>query len=305
MQVSWKRLYVGTVTVCVGCLCLATGCQNWLVRKDSQGAVPSARMTSGAATPQELVGYLNDNARKLQTLECRELDLQASQANQPIGLMGQMVVQQPRSFRMHAMVAGTNMVDLGSNNDEFWFWIGKSEPPYLFHCSHQDFSQGRTKMPFPFQPDWIMEALGMAQHDPNKQYEVRNNRQSVELVEPSVTPQGQPVRKVTVFQRTPLQVTGLSIRDMTGKDICTARIVSVGHDRATGATYPRNVQLDWPADKVRLNMRLDAVNVNQNLPQDRLAALFTRPSMSGVQSYNLASGPDAPAQPLQRAGVFR
>lgn len=302
----WKRLYLATVAAFALSLSVGTGCQSWFLRKDAQGPSPAARVASGTPTAQELVAFLNNNAQRLQTLECRDLDLQASRANETVGLMGQLVCQRPRNFRMQAVVMSANMVDLGSNNDEFWFWIGKSDPPYLFHCSHQDFAQGRSKMPFPIQPDWIMDALGMAQHDPNKQYQIgQQTRQTIELIEPAVTPQGQPVRKVTVFNRTPLQVAAYMLRDMNGKDICSARIASFGHDRASGAFYPRNVHLDWPADKVRLSMRLDAVTVNQNLPPDRVASLFSRPNLTGVQTYNLATGPDAPGQQLQRARGFR
>src|SRR5205823_8126552 len=160
----------------------------------------------------------------------------------------------------------------------FWFWIAKAEPPALYHCSHQDFAQGRSKMVFPFQPDWIMEALGMAEKDATKPYQVNvRDRQTIELVEQAVNPQGQPVKKVTVFSRSPsLQVTAYILRDTNNKDVCTARISASNHDRATGAVYPRIVQLDWPSDKVRLNMRLDGVTVNQSVTPDRAGTLFSR-----------------------------
>ncbi len=303
MCISWKRLYGATIAVFVLSLCLATGCQNWFLRRDGQGTTPGVRMTSGTPTQQELVAFLNNNAHRLNSLDCEDLDLQASQGDQTIGLMGRMICQKPRNFRLNARAAGTPMVDLGSNQQEFWFWIAKSEPPYLFHCSHQDFAQGRAKMAFPFQPDWIMAALGMAEYDPNKPYEVKTTgRQTIELIETSATPQGQAVRKVTVFQRAPtLQVSGHVLRDMNGKDICTARITAAGRDPASGLTYPRSVQLEWPSDRVRLSMRLSEVTLNSNLDARIAGGLFSRANFNGVQTYNLATGPDAPAQPLQRA----
>lgn len=306
MRTLSKPLTIASLAACA--LGLFAGCQNSFLRKDSGGAAPVARVTSATPTSQELVAYLNDNARRLQSLDCRELDLQASQGNDTVGLMGKMVCQKPRNFRMSANVAGTTMVDLGSNSDEFWFWIAKAEPPALYHCSHQDFAQGRSKMVFPFQPDWIMEALGMAEKDPAKPYQVNvlRDKQTFELVEQAVNPQGQPVKKVTVFSRSPnLQVTAYILRDVNNKDICTARISASNHDRASGAVYPRIVQLDWPSDKVRLNMRLDGVTVNQNVPPDRAATLFSRTNITGVQTVNLATGPDTSGSQLQRAGGVR
>jgi hypothetical protein len=45
------------------------------------------------------------------------------------------------------------------------------------------------------------------------------------------------------------------------------------------------------------------VTVNPSISQQRAAGLFTRPKLSGVQSYDLASrAVDAPAGQVQRTG---
>src|SRR5436189_3070284 len=84
MRTLSKRLTIAALAAYA--LGLFAGCQNFFLRKDS-GAAPVARVTSGTPTSQELVAYLNDNARRLQSLDCRDLDLQASQGNDTVGLM--------------------------------------------------------------------------------------------------------------------------------------------------------------------------------------------------------------------------
>src|SRR5439155_23433913 len=125
---------------------------------------PQAHAPSGTPTAEQLVAYLNDNARRLQSIESRDVQLDASMKWETFGLTGVMVCQKPRNFRLMAKAASMSMADVGSNQDEFWFWVGKSDPPYLFHCSHQDFAQGRSQVKFPLQPDWVMVALGMAEY---------------------------------------------------------------------------------------------------------------------------------------------
>src|SRR5579859_3873689 len=161
---------------------LLAGCSSSPHLRSNGMATPPARISSTVPSSGDLVAFLNDNARRMQTLECNELLLDASQRLQTVGLTGQMAVQKPKNFRMVAKAAGQPAVDMGSNNQEFWYWISKSEP-YLFHCSHQDFAQGRAKMPFPFQPDWVIEALGMSEYDPSKNYQVVTRPNSLELVE--------------------------------------------------------------------------------------------------------------------------
>lgn len=301
-----RRLCSACLLPTAVCL-LATGCSSWPHTRGGGPLNPTAKAPSATPTAVELVNYLNDNARRVQSLECRELYLDASQRLQTIGLKGQLVCQKPRNFRMVANVNGSTMVDLGSNNQEFWYWISKAEPPYLFHCSHQDFSQGRARMPFPFQPEWIIEALGVAEYDPNKNYQVVTKGNTFELVETTLSPQGQPLKKVVVFSRTPNQVQVMShmLLDAAGKEICVAQITEVQQDRASGAVFPRRVQLSWPSEHIKLKMKLDEVAVNGGLDNDRVVRLFSRPLLKDVQTYNLAQGSSVPTGQVRTAGGGR
>lgn len=292
-------------------LAVPVGCNSWPhTRGGPAGGGPQAHAPAGTPTPAELVAVLNDNARRLQSIESRDVQLDASMNGQPIGLVGMMVCQKPKNFRLVAQVAGTSMADFGSNNDEFWFWVGKNDPPYLFHCAHTDFAQGRSQVKMPLQPDWVMVALGMAEYDPNREYQVVDHRKTVELISQTTSSQGRPVRQVTVFSRGPRQweVVGHKMLEATGKEVCAASISQVQQDAASGAVYPKIVQLVWPEEHMKLKLRLDEVYVNRPLDGGRAAALFARPALQGVQSYNMAYGVDSPAslgQPLQRVGNYR
>src|SRR5260370_42498277 len=113
-----------------------------------------------------------------------------------------MICRKEREFRMIADAVGSRVVDLGSNQQEFWYHISKAEPPYLFYCSYKDLAQG-VQMPFPFQPEWVMEAMGMGNYGSPEQYTLASpsQRGTWELVQQTVNSQGQPVRKVTVFNQ--------------------------------------------------------------------------------------------------------
>lgn len=286
----------------LGALTVLAGCNHW---PHNRGQNNGATATTAAPSAAELVASVNQNAQRIQGLECQEVSLDCTEGLQSVHLEALMACQKPRNFRVSARVVGKTEVDMGSNNEEFWYWVGKANPPYLYHCSHQDFANKNVRMPFPFQPDWIMEALGMAEYDPNKVYKVEVRGRQIELVEQAVTPQGQQVRKITVFVRSgnQYQVTGHVLEDTSGKEICTASILDIQQDRLTGAVLPKRVQLRWPAEKARLTMKFDGLIVNPQLNADRVARLFTRPTLQGVQSYNLAAGPDAPGG-IQRAGAY-
>jgi hypothetical protein len=194
---------------------------------------------------------------------------------------------------------------MGSNDQEFWYWIKRAQPAYVYHCSYDDYRRG-VRMPFPFQPEWIMEALGVATYDEAKQYEVRETPTAVQLIEQTVTPQGQAARKVTLFDRRQLavgrfQVTGHVLQDANGKDIAYATVQDVQSDPVTRAVLPRNIRFVWPAEKVEMKMKLDGLRVGAINPQ-RAADLFTRRNLANLPSFDLARGPDTPGEAVQRTG---
>ena len=49
-------------------------------------------------------------------------------------------------------------------------WIKRGDP-YQFFCSYKDLEEGRVRVvPFPFQPEWIMEAMGLGDYGTPDKY---------------------------------------------------------------------------------------------------------------------------------------
>ncbi|GIW80450.1 MAG: hypothetical protein KatS3mg105_2257 [Gemmatales bacterium] len=303
---SHRPMAVQLLGVALG-VAFLSGCHNWSNLRGRSPLAPAPAVSAAVPTSSQLVRYLNDNAKRMQTLEVRELQMDATQKLRSIGMSGQMVAQKPNNFRLVARVGGTTVCDLGSNQQEFWYWLSKADPPYLFHCSHQDFARvPPERMPFPFQPEWVIEALGMAELDPNGNYEVITNPRTIELVERTKTPQGLPVRKKTVFNRadSAVQVVAHLLEDQNGKTICAAYVREVQHDPATGAVVPRRVELVWPEQSIKLKLKLNEVSVNRPMSPERSARLFARPQLRDVRTYDLAGGIGQPTG-LRPVGGYR
>ena len=268
-------------------LALVAGCTNtrwgFLNREKDQpvqGPPPSK---------EELVAYLNENAGRLHTFRSDDLHITLHQGLMPIGLSGNLMTQKPSNFRMSGNLLSSRMVDLGSNDQEFWWWISKDKPPDQYYCSYKDFKEGRPQsLPFPFQPEWIMEAMGMGPYGPAEKYELEHDAFTLKLVERTRSPQGRAVRKVIVMKRAPQAkpnpqvVAYLLLDDASGKELCSAHITEV--DVKQGAVVPRRLELRWPAAEARLDMRLDGIAVNAQLP----STAFVRQPMPGVRSVDLA-----------------
>lgn len=280
-----------TTAAGVGAVLLLAGC-NQLFHKTTNPEVATQPLPRDL-TAAKLVAYLNDNAAKVQTVRCNGLDLDCKQGFQSVHLTANMACQKPNGFRLLAKSGISDEVDLGSNSQEFWFWVKRNEPPYLFHCAYDDFRRGNVALPFPFQPEWIIEAMGISQYDPAKEYKVVPKGTTIELQEVAQSPQGRPMKKVTVFNRNPSpsgvpQVIAHKLLDEKDKEICSAQIYAVQVDPVTQAVIPRKVNLVWPSEKLEMRLTLDKTQVNAPIDNQVAARLFGRPQLQGVQPYDLA-----------------
>lgn len=145
----------------------------------------------------------------------------------------------------------------------------------------------------------------MTEFDPAKPYQVEHKGNTVQLVERTVSPAGKPVRKVTVmiYGQGKIQVTAHLLQDEKGGEIFSARVTQVQQDRATGAVFPRVVEMRWPAEKLQLKMTLNEVQVNAGLPPPGTGTLFVRPSLRDVPSVDLARGAETPTSRVRRTGA--
>ncbi len=290
----------------VGLLLVITGCPPTQQNLVNPGNRPPAELPE-PPKPAQLVGYLNENAKRIEGLQAVAA-MDCKEGMQSVALDGFLNASRPRNFRLTGKVLGRPAVDVGSNDNEFWFWINekneRGQSP-VYHCSYADLARGPVRLPFPFQPDMIMAALGIQEYDPNKPYQLRASPQYIELVEPTTSPQGQPMEKVTVFNRLEVkaphpQVVGHKLIDRQGKVVCQAVVRSVAVSPQTGAVVPQQVILSWPEQKMSMNLTLNRPQVVA-FDQQAMGRMFQRTNLR-MPAFDLARGQmDDPG--LQRTGM--
>jgi hypothetical protein len=299
-----------TAVLFVGPMVLATGCQSWLHRGTGAAAdnAPATAEQQVPATTKELVEYLNVCSSRVASIKSDGMWMDCKAGSSTIGLNANMICEKPRNFRLRGFLASQCACDLGSNNEEFWYWIKQDDPPFLYHCSYEAMAQGNVRLPFPFQPDMVVTALGMAEYSTDlSRYEVKMLPKKVELIETAVSAQGKPIKKVTVFARTRVDINDLvkgrpqvieyDLRDPQGQDVCRAVVEKVTVER--GAVVPQKVRLSWPAQKMEIALTLNRVAVNTVDPQLAQSA-FNRNDLP-YRSFDLARrAPDAGGNTIER-----
>jgi len=263
-------------------------------------------------TSEERLSYLNTQATNLQAVQYPDVYIDVYNGKQHFTLGdSSLACSKPRNF---LMVGGKSLlgeiVHIGSNDREFWMYSRLPEKTYVF-CSHQDFQQGAAQLPFPFDPDWALQALGMAPYPTNVQYQIQTDQRAREhtLTFDQTTPQGVTVRKQIVLAADQTsgsqpQVKRYTVSDRNGRRIAAAEVKQVATQQAgLDATtkkpvfvqVPTEVHLEWPQQQFRMNLRLKNPKINVPYGPQELRDMFTKPVVDGVNPINLAQAQYVPS----------
>jgi hypothetical protein len=255
-----RRLSIGSGLLL---LVTATGCafQAQFTHQDFGSPLPAN------ASVEEVVRRVNANIERLSSW--RSNDVRISGQSLPVHLTGTIAVERPRNFHLTAGILGMDEeADFGSNAERFWFWVKRGsmngEPSYVYQARHEDVPNSqRLAQQIPFQPDWLMEALGVVPIDAQHvSLHVERGGQVVNLISERLSPSGQMVKKVIRVDLRHGLVLSHSLVDMNGNLIARARLDRHVRDQATGIVMPHLIALEWPQTKLQINLEINQIDVN-------------------------------------------
>ncbi len=195
--------------------------------------------------------------------------------------------QRQRNFRLRADTPFTGPeIDLGSNDQLFWFWVKRNQPPGLFFCRHDQFATSAARPMVPIEPDWLIRALGVVSFEPGIAYEgpIPVSAGRLEVRTPPTVPGGN--TRVTVIDATRGIVLEEHVYNPQGTRLATALLSRHRRDPATGITLPRHVDLHLPTTKLEIGIDLNNLQINTLNPAQ--ADLWTKPIYPGYTEVDLA-----------------
>jgi len=249
-----------------------------------------------APTLEQIAAFVNGNSTRIQTFVADEAVI--SGPGIP-SLRTQIAFERPRRLRMRGETGLSGMeLDVGSNDEVFWFWVKRNQPPAMYYARWADYDLpgSAARQAVPLDPRWLAEAFGIVEIDlssptegpvplAGNRLEVRTRRQ---------TPEG-PMVKVIVVDAQYGLVLAQHLYDPQGR--LSASAVSYDHrrDPVSGLVMPRAVELQVPRAEMTLRVHLGNVRINQPIPDP--AATWNMPTYAGYPLVNLAD-PTMQAVPI-------
>jgi len=210
---------------------------------------------------------------------------------------GRLAVVRPRNFKLVLKSMGQPKADIGSNDDEFWFWV-QSDDKSIYWCNYADLES--SSLAVTYQPDWIVEALGLKpiSSDEAAHIKVRdtNDRDSTALVFPPTKSGTETYTRMMIVSNHTRRIKEHRIYAGNLQTLLAQAVVNRYEDFELDPSdkgvrdtcyLPESVRLDWKREQLVLDVVLQDVKVNQFNPS-RTEELFKEPDVPGYERVNLA-----------------
>ena len=247
---------------------------------------PAPAVFNQEPTLADVISVVNSNRSKATSLYANRVTL--SGGGNFTSLRGTMAIGSPRQVRLRAGTGITGQeFDLGSNEELFWMWVKRSQPPQTFVGRHDALAASPVGQAFPIRPEWLVEAIGLVYLDPQAAHvgPIRRQDGKIEIHTTVSTPTGQNTKVLVLDGRSGL-IYEQHLLDGRGQKIASAVGTRHFRDPLTQLILPRETTVTWAAMALSLKLELNEVQVN---PLQIGAEQFTKPQYPGFPEVDVTT----------------
>jgi hypothetical protein len=243
---------------------------------------------------EQVIQVVNANNSQIRAFSARNATL--SGTDFPT-LQATVHFERPMRLRLRGQLGIGPEIDLGSNDELFWFWVRRNQPPAIYYCRHDQFAATAVRRNLPVDPYWLVEALGIAEFDPalphqgpfvlpGGQLEVRTVRETADGT----------MTKVTVIDGKYGLILQQRLYDARKGLVATSTTGRYRRDPASGLFMPTVVQIHSPAtaSSPAVSLELQLGNVVINPPALGMEQLWAMPSYENSPPVDLCRPGSAP-----------
>ena len=205
-----------------------------------------------------------------------EMKVQSSLAT----LNGTIDFERDKNLRMIQSSFLGKELDIGSNNDIFWFWSRRMRPSKLYFSKHENAFQSGLRTPF--DPQWIMEVIGMK--DINiKNCTILHKNKMWHIAEKRINTEQKVVVKVTLIDESKMAVVGHYIYDTYGNMLVSAEITEFYQTHPI--VVPKQIKTTWFEEDVSNTWELKNPRINVMIDP----RIWVIPKMKNVEELGVST----------------
>lgn len=257
---------------------------------------PAPQVLPEIATREMIIAAVNQNSSRIQSITATSASITIPDTmNLPL-LTANIAAERPGRVRITAGTALTGQeLDLGSNDQLFWMWVRRNQPPAVYFCRQDQFANSAIRQIMPVEPSWLLSAMGMTEINPANVIDgpLPRSDGTVELrtVMPSASGN---LQRVVVIDARRAWVVEQHVYDPTGRTLLASAVAETHtYYPAEQVSLPQKISLRLPTAGLALKIDMGAVQINR-LSGDP-AQLWTMPAFDGYQKIDLGGAlPNTP-----------
>src|SRR3954452_1417325 len=274
-------------------------CQRQMMMNPFAAPGPAApQILMEGATREQIVAAVNQNSSRVRSITATGVTITIPDMLGLPLLSGNMAAERPGRFRLTAGTIAGQELDIGSNDELFWVWVRRNQPPAVYFCRHAQFANSNIRQFMPIEPSWLLAAMGIVDIDPASVFDgplpSARGQGTLELRSWLSSASGR-LQRVTVVDARRALVIEQDIYDPSGTTLlASARADSHRYYPIEQVSLPDRVTVQLPTANLRMTINLGVVQINQLSPNN--GQLWTLPTFDGYPQYDL--GGAVPGTPL-------
>jgi len=265
---------------------------------------PAPEVITPASTLDEIMFAVNQNVGRIQNYQTNNASISVPGTLGLPMMSGRLAAERPKRLRLRASAGVVGpLVDLGSNDELFWFWVRQNQPPGVYFARHDQFLSGAAHRTLPIEPEWLLDAIGFAEFHPDDLHQgpVPLGDGKLEISSVMQRPGGSVTRRMVVDAKR-AWVLEQHFYDDGQNPLASAVARSHKYYEDIGVSLPQQIDIQMPAAELALSIDVGDVVMNTVAPNPQL---WQMPVIEGAPPIDVGSGSISPQTPTIGSQMLR
>ena len=208
----------------------------------------------------EAILEINVRNKKIKSITSQDMAVKIWERGMRFRLKGSLCFEKDTSFRMKMNSLFGEELDIGSNDELFWYWSRRDRDPGVYFAYYEDLTSTRLKTPF--NPIFLRTSLGILNID-TKNAQILDKDGFLAVIRESINGMGQKVlQTIFVDEKTKL-IKGFMITDLNGQPLASCEIQKWEND------LPKKILYTWHEEQKAMLIEFQSIKANESIPDSK------------------------------------
>jgi len=220
-----------------------------------------------------LVQRLNERNKTITSFLCDDVKVKVWQDGSRYNLSGKVCYEKQKRFRLQISSIMGDELDLGSNDDLFWYWSRRDPDPGLHYAKHEDY--GKTRLKSGFNPHFMMRSLGITEIVILEDTKIVETEEDLIIVYLRKNAKGDKILVSIFIDKSEERISGFIVTDINGVPQASADIQKCDENG-----IPIKILYVWHSENQALLLEFRKTELNKDISVQKWEMPNKRPKLN-------------------------